>query len=54
LGSIIICASAATPDFILEKDVVRAVGVERRVEVDQVYALVGKILPQDGKIVAAE
>ena len=35
-----------------EEDIVRGVGVEGRVEVDEVNALVGDMLPQDVEIVA--
>jgi len=38
--------------FVLKKYVVIAVGIERRVEIDQVYRLVLDVLPQDVEIVA--
>lgn len=42
------------PALLLEQHVVRAVGVERRVEVDQVDARVANVVAQDVKVVAVE
>jgi len=42
------------PAFVPEEHVVRAVRVERRVQVDQVDAFVGDVLAQDGQVVAVE
>ena len=38
--------------FVFEEDVIGAVGIERRVEVDEVYALSGNVFTQDGEVVA--
>lgn len=40
--------------LVLEQHVVTAVGVERRVQVDQIHALIDDVLAQDGQVVAVE
>ena len=37
--------------LLFEQNVVRGVGVEGRVEVDEVYRLIGKVVPEDGEVV---
>jgi hypothetical protein len=43
---------ALGPRFVLEEDVIAAVGVEGRVEIDEIDALVGDVFAQDVEVVA--
>lgn len=40
--------------FVLKQNVIRAVRVERRIEVDQVHALVVDVIPQYREVIAVE
>ena len=40
--------------LVFEQHVVRSVGVEGGIQVDQIHALIGDVVAQDGKVVALE